>query len=181
MTQKAKVKVELDTGPAKAELRKFAKEGEQSAGRVNQAVQGGVGRAAALGAAAGIGFGLAQRAASRIGSLTPDVIGEGTAGFRAGLDDFFGGPEARAARAAREQTKDAYAEIIGRQKNPTVTPDIRNYYNTVREFREISERGGAAIDKQLGAEYIDDAVQSFVGAIDNGFDRIIDALQVTGK
>ena len=181
MTQKAKVKIELDTGPGKAELRKLAKEGEASAGRVNDSMSQGFGRAAALGAVAGAGFGLAQRAASRLAGFIPDAISEGTVGIRAHFDSRFGGPDARAARSAREQTKAAYSEIVGRMKEPQITPEIRNYYNNVRDRREISEKGGAAIDKELGGDILQEALDGLISAISSGFDRIVDALPIGGK
>tara|TARA_R100000458_G_scaffold59708_2_gene71306 strand:+ start:1373 stop:1915 length:543 start_codon:yes stop_codon:yes gene_type:complete len=177
----AKVKVELNTDPAKSELKKLAKEGKDSAGRVNDALGGGFGRAATLGAAAGVGFGLAQRAASRVAGFMPDVISEATVGFRSGIDISLGGPEARAAKSAREQTKSAYAEIIGRMKEPTVTPGMRNYYNNVRELREITERGNAAIDEQLGGNVVKDAFEMLVEAITSGFQDVINALPLGGR
>ena len=97
MTKEAKVKVELDSGPAKAELRKLGKEGEAAADRTS----GSLGGAAALGAAAGVGFGLAQQAASRLSGFMPDAISEATVGFRAGADAFFGAR--RAARVSRRK------------------------------------------------------------------------------
>lgn len=181
MTKKAKVKIGLDTKQAKADLKDLTKEGEKSAGRVNDSLGAGFGRAAVLGGVAGAGFGLAQRAASRLAGFVPDVISEGTVGFRAGIDDFFGGAEARAARGAREQTKAAHAEIIGRMKEPTVTPEIRNYYNNVKDLREITERGGTAIDKELGGDIVADAFDGIKNTITSGFGRIVDALQVGGR
>ena len=181
MTKDAKVKVELDTGPAKSELRKLTKEGENSAGRVNDSLGGGFGRAATLGAAAGVGFGLAQRAASRVAGFMPDVISEATVGFRSGIDQSLGGVEARAAKSAREQTKASYAELVGRMKEPTVTPDMRNYYNNVKGLREITERGGSVIDQQLGGNIVKDAFETITETISSGFQSIIDALPLGGK
>lgn len=182
MTEKAKVKVELDTKPGKAELRKLTKEGEKSAGRVNDALGGGLGRAGALGAVAGAGFGLAQRAASRVSGFMPDVVGESMAGFSAGMSEEFGGPEARAAKFAREQTKSAFAEIIGRQKEPTVTPGMRNYFNNVKQVREITERGNSAIDQEFGGgKAIADGIRTVVGAIGDAATTVTDFLGIGGK
>lgn len=181
MTQKAEVRVALDTSAAKADLRKLAKEGEQSAGRVNDALGGGLGRSAAIGAVAGAGFGLAQRAASRVAGFMPDIISESTVGVRAGLDATFGGPEARAAMGAREQTKAAYSEIVGRMANPHVTPEMKNYYNNIKNLREISERGNSAIDQELGGEFVKGAFQILSESITSGFDRIVSALPIGGK
>ena len=111
----------------------------------------------------------------------PDVISEATVGFRSGIDEYLGGPGARAAKGAREQTKSAFAEIIGRQKEPTVTPDMRNYYNNVKGLREITERGNTAIDQQLGSNVVKDAFESVTETISNGFQSIIDALPLGGK
>lgn len=176
MTEKAKVKVELDTAPAKAKLREFAKEGEAAAGRANDSLSGGFGRAAALGGVAGAGFGLAQRAASRLAGFIPDVISEATVGFRAGIDASFKGVEARAARGAREQTKSAYAEIIGRMSEPSVTPQARNYFNNIRDLTEISERGKSVIDQELGGEMVEDAITTIVSAINEGFASVISTI-----
>lgn len=177
MTQEAKVKVELDTRPGRAELRKLAAEGESAAERASESLSD----AATIGAVAGVGFGLAQQAASRLAGFMPDAISEGTVGVRSYFDSAFGGPEARAARGAREQTKEAYAEIIGRMKEPAITPEIRNYYNNVKDLREITERGGSAIDRELGGDYLKDALESLLGAVSSGFDRIVEALPIGGK
>lgn len=181
MTEKAKVKVELDTKPAKGELRKLTKEGEKSAGRVNDSLGGGLGRSAMLGAAAGAGFGLAQRAASRVAGFMPDVISEATVGFTSGIDAALGGVEARAAKSVREETKSAYSEIIGRMKEPTVTPGMRSYFNNVKDLREITERGGSTIDQQLGGNVVKDAFETVTETISNGFQSIVDALPLGGK
>ena len=181
MTEKARVKVEIDTSLSKRELKKLVKEAEKSAGKVNDSITGGLGRAAALGGLAGAGFGLAQRAASRVGGFMPDVISEGTVGFRAGIDDMLGGPEARASRSAREQTSSAYSEIIGRMKEPSVTPEIKNYYNNVKDLREITERGGSVIDQELGGEAVKTALDSLIEAITGGFDRVVESLPIGGK
>jgi hypothetical protein len=181
MTEKAEVKVGLNTKEAQADLKALAKEGEKSAGRVNDAMGAGFGRAAALGGVAGAGFGLAQRAASRVAGFIPDVVSESMAGDLAGLNTAFSGPGARAARGAREQTKAAYSEIIGRMKEPSVTPEIRNYYNQVKGLREISERGGAVIDQELGGTIITDAFEGIIGALTGIGDRIVAALPVGGK
>lgn len=181
MSKKAEIKVELDTDPAKAKLREMAREGEAAAGRVSDAASGGLGRAATFGAVAGAGFGLAQRATSRLTSFASDFISEGTVGIRAGIDDFLLGPEARASATAREQTKAAFAEIIGRQQNPSVTPEIRNYYNHVRSIAEITERGNSTIDQELGSDIMQDAIERITDALGSGFQRIVDAIQASIK
>lgn len=182
MTKKATVKVELDTKPGKAELRKLTKEGEKSAGKVNDSLGGGFGRAGALGAVAGAGFGLAQRAASRAAGFMPDAISEGMKGFTSWADDKTGGPEARAAKGAREQTKSAYAEIIGRQKEPTVTPGMRNYFNNVKGLREITERGNTAIDQEFGGgKAVAEGIQTLVDTANSGFQGLKDVLGFGGK
>tara|TARA_R110000803_G_scaffold51337_4_gene106225 strand:- start:9296 stop:9832 length:537 start_codon:yes stop_codon:yes gene_type:complete len=178
MTKKAKVKVELDTKPAKAELRKLGKEGEKSAGRVNDSLGGGFGKSAALGAVAGAGFGLAQRMAS---SATGGVVSEAFAGANAWLDDRAGGPEARASKSAREQTKGAYAEIVGRMKDPSVTPDIRNYYNNVKGLREITERGNSAIEQDLGGGAIKEGIENVMETITSVGERVVAVLGLGGK
>ena len=181
MTKKATVKVELDTRPGKAELKKLSKEGEKSAGRVNDSLGGGFGRAATIGGIAGAGFGLAQRAASRVSGFMPDAFSEATAGGRASLDSFFKGPEARAAKSAREETKSAFAEIVGRMKEPTVTPGMRNYFNHVKGLREITEKGNSFIDQNLGGTVVKDGIESLMGSVASGFQSVIDALPLGGK
>ena len=180
MSKKATVKVRLDTRGAKADLKGLTKEGEATAARVNKDV-GGFGRAATMGAVAGAGFGLAQRAASRVAGFMPDVISEGTAGFRARIDDALGGVDARASRGAREDTKAAWSEIVGRMKDPQVTPEIRNYYNNVKGLKEITERGNTEIDKAFGGDIIKDAFEGLTKTITEGFDKIKAALPIGGK
>lgn len=179
--KRAVVKVELDTTKAKQDLKALAKEGEKAAGRANDSLGGGFGRAGALGAAAGAGFGLAQRAASRVSGFASDQIAEGTAGTRAIVDAEFGGPEARAARTARERTSGAFAEILGRMKDPSITPSIQNFYDNTRDLAEITERGRSFANEKLGGDVVGDAVKGVIETIDAGFDRMIDALQVGSK
>lgn len=181
MSKKAEVKVDLDTDPAKAKLRELAKEGEATAGRVSNAAGGGLGRAATIGAIAGAGFGLAQRAASRLTSFAGDFISEGTAGNRAQLDALLQNPQARAAATAREQTKAAYAEYVGRMQTPQVTPEMRTYFNNVRGIAELTERGNSVIDQELGGTMITDALDVVKEAIMSGVERIVDAVQVGVK
>lgn len=181
MTEKARIRIELDTAPAQAKLRELVKESEAAAEKLNESLGKGAGRAAALGAVAGAGFGLAQRAASRASGFVPDVISEATAGFRAGVDSYFGGPDARAASYAREQTKAAFAEIVGRQQTPEVGAEVRNFYNNVRSLREVTERGQSRIDQEFGGNVIQDAFEGLKSAITGGFERIVDALPLGGK
>lgn len=181
MSKKAEVRVDLDTAPAKAKLREFAKEGEATALRTNDSLASGLGRAGALGAAAGVGFGIAQRAASRIGGWMPDVITEGTAGDRATWDAKWGNVESRAASQARQETANTFREIVGRMENPSVTPSIRNYYENIRGLREITERGESVINQELGGTIVSDAVNTIVEAVTSGFNRLVDALPLGGK
>lgn len=178
MTQKAQVKVELDTKQAKSDLRALGKEGERAAGQVNKNLSGGLGRAGALGAIAGAGFGLAQRAASRVSSAVPAVFSEGALALTAPVDRFFGGPEARAGQAARQETSNAFAEIVGRMSDPSVTPEMRNYFNNVKDLREITERGKSVIDQTLGMENAKSAVDNIVSSITEGFQFLARELAV---
>jgi len=177
----ARVRLAIDTRKAKGDLRNVAKEGAKTAGKVNDSLGGGFGRSAMTGAIAGAGFGLAQRAASRVGGFMPDAISEATVGIRARIDDAFGGPEARAARGAREATKASYAEIIGRMKDPKMTDQARSFFNTVKAERMITERGNSAIDKDTGAKTIKDAFGGIVEAITKGFSELRGALPTGGK
>lgn len=177
MSKNAKVKVSLDTRQAKADLRGVTKEGQAAAEGVSKSLGGGVGRAAVLGTVAGAGFGLAQRAAGRVTQAAGGLISEFGAPITNWLDQKLSGPEIRSSQYAREQTKAAYAEIIGRMKDPQVTPDVRNYFENVKGLREITERGNAAIEQELGGEAVAEAVEKITDEIKAGIDRMIDEIR----
>ena len=92
MTEKAQVKVELDTKPAKRKLRDLGRAGEAAAGRINK--KGASGKAGSFGGSLaqgfgfGAGFGLGKKIAGSVGifSAIGDVVGDATVGLRAQMD-----------------------------------------------------------------------------------------------
>lgn len=176
-----KIRVVLDTDQASKALDRLASQGEATAGRINEDLNRrssgvGLGRAGAIGAAFGFGAAAAQRAASgTIGAW----VSEGTVGMRAGLDELVGGPELRANKAAREQTKQAFGLIVGQTNDAT---QAGAYYDNVRQIEQERAKGENLIDQEIGGiafgeKNVGDLVDRLGQFISDGFDGIISKIQ----
>lgn len=175
MTQEAKIKVRLDTSQAEAALRGVSASGEAAARRVSREVEdesGGAGLGGALLRGGALGLGALGVGAAARGSIG-DVLAEGTSSIRASIDLGIGGPEARAAAAAREQTKQAFAASVGFTGD---AESARGYFNQIRQLRERYEVGAAQIDRALGGDPVDllqTVTDRITSAIRDGFSEIV--------
>lgn len=149
MTQgEAKVRVRLDTGPAKAALAELA----NSAGKIAGNVGGGVMSSVKMGlGAVGLGgaFGMGMAAVQGpTGEAAGGIIGESLGAFGAQISaGVFGkmGPEAAAAQAAREDLINAYGAVRGREGK---MPDgAEQYFENRRKFHLEAAMGRQAIEQ----------------------------------
>ncbi len=179
MTNEAKVRVRIDTSRAKGELRALLRQSARTAGQVSGAVRGAVGRGlGAVGLGGGIGAGLAAtRAATQSGF--GDVIGESLGGLGAQLSEFFLGDldeKARATRAAREETIQAFGAIAGQQG--AVPPEARNFFQQVRTLRQQEETGRELFerDERFRGPGIGELIDRIMEGIGNLLSEAVDAL-----
>lgn len=175
----AKVRVRLDTGQAKSDLRGLVREAQNSSGRVAAGVRNALGRGfRAIGLGAGIGTGLAAvRGATQSGF--GDVIGEAFGGFGANLAEFFLGDlddKARAARAAREETIQAFGTITG--ITGSVPPGARAFFDSVRTLRLQEEEGRGIIerDERFRGPGIGEFVDRIMAKVGEIIAQAVDAL-----
>jgi hypothetical protein len=186
--QGAHVKVVLDTKQAKKDLQELAKLGEAAARRVSKQSSGG-GALSNLGKGFGLGagFALGKRVAGAVGVFGSigDVFGDWTSGISADIDLRMGADKARARAAARQQTAQDTALHAFHTGD---TAYSKMYYNHILNTKHMPQQVGAArIHKALGfggkpasetADMgpLDKMMNSIVGGIRDGFDRVITAL-----
>jgi hypothetical protein len=149
--QEAKVKVRLDTREAKGDLRGLSREASRTAGRVGAGLRGAVSQGMGLGRSIGIGAGIGTGLAAVKGASSSgfgDVIGEAFGGIGASLNEFFLGDvddKARASKAAREETIQAFGAIAGHTGQ--IPPGATNFFNQVRSVRMEEERGRSMFEQ----------------------------------
>jgi hypothetical protein len=94
-----------------------------------------------IGAGAAFGTGLAAvRGATQSG--TGDVVGEALGGYGSQVAEFFLGDldeNAKAAKAAREETIQAFGSIAGATNR--VPPGAKNFFDQIKSLRVQEERG----------------------------------------
>ena len=190
MAQEAKVRIRLDTRQAKQDLKGITREGRATSGRVADSLRaggsaiGGLARGLGIGAGIGAGIGIARRI---VADPISEVLGEATAGIRADFDALLGAPEARGKKAAREIAKQNLAELY--QREGISRKQLDSYYQQQLRMTMPREIGRTEIDRALGGgrkegdeEAADKAVNRIIEAINNGFQKIIDAVgAVSGK
>jgi len=147
MAKSAKIKVQLDTKQALAQLRDLTKKGAATAGRIGGKIRGVVGRglgAVGLGGAIGAGLGAVQGAtASGVGDIAGEVFG----GIGANINDRFLGDHddnARANKGAREEVVKAFGAIAGHRGS--VPPEAEKYFQQVKALRLEQEKGRSLIE-----------------------------------
>jgi hypothetical protein len=179
MADETKVRVKLDTRQAKTELRGFVRESAAAAGRVAGGVKRAIGRGlGVVGLGAGIGTGLAAvRGATESGF--GDVVGEAFGGVGAELaETLFGSldEEARATRAAREETIQAFGAIAGRAGE--IPPGARNFFEQVRSLRVEEERGREMFqrDERFRGPGVGQLVDRIMEGIGTLISQAVDAL-----
>lgn len=141
MTQEAKVRVRLDTGAAKADLQGLTQSAAATAGRVGDGIRNAIGNgmsslnpfSGAVGQASGAISGSASGGVS-------DVLGEAFGGWGVSIENFLLGdlgPEARAARQAREETIQAFGQISAH----AIPEGAKGYFDQVKSLRKDAETG----------------------------------------
>jgi hypothetical protein len=173
MAKEASVRVRLDTAAAQKDIQKLGKEGQASAGRINEKLNretSGLGGGFALGAGIAAGLGVVRgMAAGPVG----DVGSEITARFGALLDETLGGADARAKKGLREEAKQIFAIQAGATGDTTAA---KEWAARVLPFRQQVARGAVAIEKDLAPDMSDllEMGGQFV-------DRIINAIKEEGS
>lgn len=158
----AKVRVKLDTGEAKRQMSDLVKFSGNAASRLGSILGSGV-RAAGLGAGIGIGIG-AIRGPLEAGASS--IIGEALGGYGAQLENWAFGdlaPEARAARAAREQTIGAYAAISA----DLIPPSAYKFHDATKAILLETEKGKARFERDgyFRGPGIDELIEKVITSI----------------
>jgi len=157
MADETKVKVRLDTRQAKTELGGLVRESARAAGKVASGIRSTVGRGLGVvgfGAAFGTGVS-AVRGATESG--VGDVVGETLGGIGAQLSEWMLGDlddEARAKRAARAETIEAFGAIAGGMNGGKggIPPGAREFFDSVKSLRQQEERGRQLFERELGRD-----------------------------
>jgi len=142
MAEETKIKLRIDDRQAKASLSGLVRESARAAGKVSAGIRATIGRglgAAGFGAAIGTGM-AAVRGATESG--VGDVIGEALGGIGHQVAEFFLGDmneDARASKAAREETIQAFNAIAGARGE--IPAGARQFFEGVKTLRLQEERG----------------------------------------
>ena len=168
MTNTTNIKVRVDTRQAKSDVGGLVRESQRAAGKVSANIRATVGRGLGLvgfGAALGAG---AQAVRGATQSGVGDVISEALGGIGAQAAEFFLGDldeTAKASRAAREETIQAFGAIAGQRGE--VPPGAREFFNNVRALRLQEERGRELFerDDRMRGPGINDVVDRIMGKL----------------
>lgn len=169
MTEETKIRVRLDTTQAKSELSTLVKESAKTSNKIYKGIRATVGAglgAVGLGTALGAGFS-AIRGATESG--VGDTIGEALGGIGKQIEEFFLGnlnEEARASRAAREETIQAFGAVAGHQNR--IPPGARQFFESIRSLRVQEERGRELFEMEFrgpGIGEIVDRIMSKLGEL----------------
>lgn len=195
MANEAVIRLRLDTKAAERDLGRVAQKGRAAAGRVDKSVRGGgsgagsagggrsgggksFGKGLGLGAGVAAGIGLVKSAAS---SGISEVINEKISGTVAEFEGRIGVPQARADKGAREDSKNAFAELVSRGLVGVQSPEISSFHNQSRALRLKTEMGANRIDAALGGRATEEAkllVDQLVGAVKEGFQDLIETIGI---
>lgn len=177
-----KVRVTLDTRRAQNELRGLTRQAQRTASRIGGGIKNAVAKGMNItGLGVGIGAGVqAVRGASQSGA--GDVFGELLGGVGANLAETLFGDldeDARATKAAREDTIQAFGAIAGNMNGGRggIPPGAREYFNNVKQLRMDEERGREIFEREFRSDTelgdIVDRVLSGIGTlISEGFTKL---------
>jgi hypothetical protein len=178
-SDETKVVVRLETSKAKAELDSVVDKGREAARKMSGLYHSTVGRGlSAVGLGGGIGMGFAAvRSATESGFS--DVIGEALGGVGAQLEHFFLGnlgEDAKASRAAREDTIQAFGAIAGAQNK--IPPSAHAFFNSVKSIRMQEEHGRALFerDDKMRGPGIEELITKIMSAIGELVSKAVDSL-----
>ena len=176
----AKVRVKLDTRPAKADLRNLTRDAASVAGRVGSNVRGAVGRGLGIvGLGGGVGLGMAALRGSTSAGFG-DIIGETLGPIGESISDFLLGDNpanARAAMTARRQAREAFKWEAG-SNGGKISDAARSLYGTIRAQEEVKERGRKVfrMDPDMRGPDIGDVVDRIVSGIGAELTKAVDYL-----
>lgn len=147
--KETKVRVRLDTRQAKSEMSGLKREGERASGQLSSSLRSAVSKGfAAVGMGGAIGAGIsAVRGATESGF--GDIVSETFGQYGSQLADFFLGDldeKSKAARAAREETIQAFGAITG-ARGGAIPPGALQFYESVRSLRLQEEQGRDVIER----------------------------------
>lgn len=185
MADETKVRLKLDTEQAKAEMNSLMKDATKMAGRIGSGIRSTVGKGlgyVGLGGAIGTGMAAVQSATQ---SGVGDIVGESLGGLGARMQEFFLGDlpqDARASKAAREETIQAFGAIAGHTGK--VPPQAAQYFASVKSLRMEEEQGRHLFEKDdqyrgKGMEEIIDKICTAIGGyIKSGIERLGEILNI---
>ena len=172
MADEAKVRVRLDTSQAKAELDNLTHDAAKTAGKVGSWVRGKVSRGLGLvGLGTAVGTGIAAIRGATEGGIG-DVFSEalsplGTQLERALLGDL--SLDARASKAAREETIQAFGAIAGAQNR--VPPEARSYFAAIKGLRMQEENGRRLFE--ANTDFFGPGIGDVLGRIMQGIGELL--------
>lgn len=187
MNQEAKVRVRIDTGEAKSELRGLV----QAAGGVAKRIGGGISSAIgagvrAVGLGGGIGYAVSALQGPTQGAFG-SAIGEALGPLGKQLETFFLGDlgvQAKAASRAREDTIAAFGIQAGSQGG--IPAGAKVFFDTMRGIYGQTEAGRHMIesDEQFygvkGSDVIDRILAGLKNLLDMAVDRLVASIGFGG-
>lgn len=183
MADETKVRVRIDTTQAKSELAGLVKDARTASGKVSKIYRSTIGRGLnAVGLGVGFGAGVeAIRGATASG--VGDVVGEALGGLGVQLEQMFLGnlgQDARASRAAREESIQALGAIAGAQNK--IPPGAKAFFDSVKSLRLQEERGRTLFEMNddfrgpgIG-DLIDRVMRGFADLLSKAVDALADKL-----
>lgn len=179
MTDETKVRVRLDTTQATAAMRSLTQQGAKTAGRVSSQVRASVTRGlgvVGLGTAIGAGVAATRGATS---SGVGDVMSEAVGGFGSRLAEALLGDlpqEARAARAAREETIQAFGAVAG--ATGEIPAGARQWFESVKSLRMEEETGRAMFDRfdDFRGKGLDEMIKRIMDGLADLLQKAVDSL-----
>jgi hypothetical protein len=145
VSNEAKFRLRLDTDMAKRSMDALVKKGKSTGQKLGSDLRSSI--TGGLGLGAGIGAGMAAIKGTTASGFG-DVVSESLGGLGAQLSEFFLGDlpqDARASRAAREETIQAFGAIAG--ATGEIPPGAKQFFDSVRSLRMQEETGRHMINK----------------------------------
>lgn len=172
MADEAKVRVRLDTTQAKAELTSLTHEAARTAGRVGTWVRGRVSRGLGMvGLGTAVGTGIAAVRGATEGGIG-DVFSEALSPIGAQLERALLGDlslDARASKAAREETISAFGAIAGAQNR--IPPEARSYFAAIKGLRMQEETGRRLFESNT--DFFGPGIGDVLGRIMTGIGELL--------
>lgn len=172
MADDAKVRVRLDTTQAKQELIGLTTEAARTTGRIGSWVRGKVSRGLGLvGVGTAVGTGIAAIRGATEGGIG-DVFSEALSPLGTQLEKALLGDlslDARASKAAREETIQAFGAIAGAQNR--VPPEARSYFAAIKSLRLQEETGRRLFESNT--DFFGPGIGDVIGRIMTGLGELL--------